>query len=68
MDSILSPGLMKFLIRIIILISIITTIAITITLVAPLGGSTAAQRFWSKEVCDKGRSLEEKSLEICFFL
>ena len=31
---------------------------------APLGGSTAAQRFWSKEVCDKERSLEERSFEI----
>ena len=35
---------------------------------APLGGSTAAQRFWSKEICDKGISLEEQSFEILVFL
>ena len=31
---------------------------------APLGGSTAAQSFWSREGCDKEGSLEEESLEI----
>ena len=31
---------------------------------APLGGSTAAQRFWSRESCDKEGSLEEESLVI----
>ena len=35
---------------------------------APLGGSTAAQSFWSKEGCDKERSLEEQSFEILVFL
>ena len=35
---------------------------------SPPGGSTAAQRFWSKEVCDKERSLEEQSFEIWVFL
>ena len=31
---------------------------------APLGGSTAAQSFWSREGCDKEGSLEEESLVI----
>ena len=35
---------------------------------APLGGSTAAQSFWSKEVCDKERSLGEQSFEILVLL
>ena len=35
---------------------------------SPPGGSTAAQRFWSKEGCDKERSLEEQSFEIWVFL
>ena len=35
---------------------------------SPPGGRTAAQWFWSKEVCDKERSLEEQSFEILFFL
>ena len=35
---------------------------------APLGGSTAAQSFWSKEGCDKERSLEEQSFEILVLL
>ena len=35
---------------------------------APLGGSTAAQSFWSREGCDKEGSLEEESLEIWVFL
>ena len=33
-------------------------------LLKPPRGRTAAQRFWSKEVCDKERSLEERSFEI----
>ena len=35
---------------------------------APLGGSTAAQSFWSKEGCDKERSLGEQSFEILVLL
>ena len=34
---------------------------------APPGGSTAAQRFWSKEGCDKGKSLAKQSFEFLFF-